>query len=215
MRIAPEGRVGILIVLVLSCGSLFFSVLLSILLGVGGLFLLWFYRDPKRESPDIPGAWVSPADGKVVEIERAYHPFTGEACKVGIFMSPIDIHVNRCPYEGEVAFLEYVPGKKWMAFEPKASELNERFYVGLKTGRGKALIVQIAGFLARRISSTVKMGEKLKRGERIGMIKLGSKVDLYLPDGVKPVVSIGDKVKAGISIIGEDSFEKEARKDTV
>ncbi|AER66129.1 phosphatidylserine decarboxylase related protein [Thermovirga lienii DSM 17291] len=210
MKIASEGRASILVALALCLGFSFLNIYLAALFGVVGLFLLWFYRDPEREAPNIEGAWVSPADGKVVEIERAYHPFTGEACKVGIFMSPLDVHVNRCPYDGDVAFLEYAPGKKWMAFEPKASELNERFYVGLDTKRGRAMVVQIAGFLARRISSTVNMGERLKRGDRIGMIKLGSKVDLYLPDGVNPVVKVGDRVKAGISIIGEDSFEEKA-----
>jgi len=210
MKIAPEGRASILVLLALCFGLSFFNMCFAGFFGALSLFLLWFYRDPERETPNIEGAWVSPADGKVVEVERAYHPFTGEACKVGIFMSPIDVHVNRCPYDGKVAFLEYAPGKKWMAFEPKASELNERFYVGFDTERGRAMVVQIAGFLARRISSTVNMGERLKRGDRIGMIKLGSKVDLYLPDGVKPVVQVGDKVKAGISIVGEDSFEEEA-----
>lgn len=165
-------------------------------------FLAWFYRDPDREIPDEPGILVSPADGKVIEVGPFDHPFTGSCTRVGIFMSPLDVHVNRTPCDGRVAFLEYVPGKKLMAFEPKASEVNERFYMGLDTESGPVMTVQIAGFLARRIATSVKKGDILVRGSRYGMIKFGSRVDVYFPEDIRPSVEVGQRVRAGKTQIG-------------
>ena len=163
--------------------------------------IIWFYRDPERNTPSEPGLFVSPADGKVVEIEQVSHEIAGESIKIGIFMNPFSVHVNRVPCEGTIEYMNYVPGKKVAAFSPKASEINERFYVGLRTPHGAVLLVQIAGLLARRIVCRRKVGENLIRGERYGMIKLGSKVDVYLPKDVSVKVNIGDKVLAGKSII--------------
>ena len=109
-------------------GAWFFSRPVALFLLLPLAFVVWFFRDPERVAPADPSVWVSPADGKVVEIERTYHPFVGEVTKVGVFMSPLDVHVNRAPTAGTVAHLEYVPGKKWLAFAPKASEENERLY---------------------------------------------------------------------------------------
>lgn len=162
---------------------------------------LWFYRDPER-TPQGEG-WLSPADGKVIElIENAEDPYAGQTTKIGIFMSGFDVHVNRFPTEGTIEEIRYVPGKKWFAIEPKASELNERLYVGVATDCGRTTLVQIAGIMARRIVYYKKCGNTLARGERYGMIKLGSKVDIYLPASVRPAVKIGDRVRAGESIIG-------------
>ena len=202
MPFAQEGVRPLLSGVVLIClGLLFFPPLALV-----GLFLLgvvaWFYRDPVRQCPADPGVLVSPADGKVVEVGPVEHPFTGPCTRVGIFMSPLDVHVNRAPCDGEVVFLEYVPGKKMMAFEPKASELNERFYMGLHTVHGPVLTVQIAGFLARRISTDVRRGAFLSRGVRFGMIKLGSRVDVYFPEGFCPAVTPGQRVRAGETVIG-------------
>lgn len=166
------------------------------------LLLLWFYRDPERLPPEDESLWVSPADGRVMEIGPAEHPFTGPALCIGIFMSPLDVHVNRAPAGGTVEFLDYVPGKRLAAYHPKASLENERFYVGMETTRGKTLLVQIAGLLARRIASRVKRGDVLTRGQRYGMIKLGSKVEVYLPASVRPLVCVGDRVRAGETPIG-------------
>ena len=163
--------------------------------------IIWFFRDPEREIPSEPGLFVSPADGEVVEIGPASHEFSGESIKIGIFMNVFSVHVNRAPCEGTIEYMNYVPGKKIAAFSPKASEINERFYVGLRTPHGAVLLVQIAGLLARRIVCRRRVGENLKRGERYGMIKLGSKVDVYLPEDVALKVKIGDKVHAGKSII--------------
>ncbi|HQF91174.1 MAG TPA: phosphatidylserine decarboxylase [Synergistaceae bacterium] len=164
--------------------------------------VIWFFRDPERTTTAGPGSFVSPADGKVVEVGSAFHPFVGNATRVGIFMSPLDVHVNRAPFAGIVAHLEYVPGARWMAFDPKASERNERFFVGLDTAVGPVIITQVAGFLARRIVCRLIRGDRLERGERYGMIKLGSRVDLYLPPAVECVVAVGQRVRAGETTIG-------------
>lgn len=201
MKIAPDGYPAIAFVAFMVLGGVFFSpVTAAFLVPVLGL-LIWFFRDPER-TPDGPG-FLSPADGKVVEIEEGSHFFTGAATKVGIFMNPLDVHVNRSPCAGAVARLEYIPGRKWMAFHPKASEANERMIVSLYTSHGPVTVVQIAGFLARRIVCRLKKGDSLARGERFGMIKLGSKVDAYLPENSRILVAIGDRVKAGKTVLGE------------
>ncbi|MDY3868537.1 MAG: phosphatidylserine decarboxylase [Pyramidobacter sp.] len=161
----------------------------------------WFYRDPDR-TPDGDGI-VSAADGVVVEIFETEHPYTGRALKVGVFMNPFNVHVNRMPSSGEIQFLEYVPGKKWVASAEKASEVNERHYMGYMSEHGPVLVCQIAGLLARRIVCRHKKGEVLERAQRFGMIKLGSKVDVYLPLGVKCIVKVGQKVLAGKTVIAE------------
>jgi phosphatidylserine decarboxylase len=114
----------------------------------------------------------------------------------------LDVHVNRFPADGAVEELRYVPGKKWFAIEPKASEANERLYVGIMTAQGRTTLVQVAGIMARRITCRIKKGSSLARGERYGMIKLGSRVDVYLPESVTPAVSVGQKVRAGETTIG-------------
>ncbi|MDR1509206.1 MAG: phosphatidylserine decarboxylase [Synergistaceae bacterium] len=119
-----------------------------------------------------------------------------------MFMNGFDVHVNRFPASGEIERIVHAPGKKWFAFAPKASEINERLYVYALTPHGRMTLVQIAGIMARRIVCYKKQGDTLARGERYGMIQLGSKVDLYLPQRVVPSVRLGDKLKAGESAIG-------------
>ena len=206
MKIAHDGYPLIGFVFFMFIGSLFFSppvgFVLAPLLGL----MVWFFRDPERV-PDGPG-FLSPADGRVVEILKTSHPFTGEALRIGIFMNPLDVHVNRAPAAGTVRWLEYVPGKRLPAFRPKASELNERMYVGLDTEHGPLLLVQIAGFLARRIVCRLRRGEELGLGERFGMIKLGSRVDVYLPPEVRAEVKLGERVFAGRTVLGGMAVEK-------
>jgi phosphatidylserine decarboxylase len=165
-------------------------------------FTLWFYRDPDRFPPGDGDAWVSPADGKVVEIVEATDDYAGRSVKIGIFMNGFDVHVNRFPSSGVVEEIKYAPGKKWLAFAPKASEENERMYVHALTPDGKTTLVQIAGVMARRIVCYAKKGDALARGDRYGMIKLGSKVDIYLPGSISPAVKTGDRVRAGETVIG-------------
>jgi len=201
MKYAADGLTTI-------CGSILVTVIAMLIHPLAAVvmccvtgLIIWFYRDPERDVPSAPGLFVSPADGKIVEIMKVSHEFTGESIKVGIFMNAFSVHVNRAPCEGVIEYMDYVPGKKIAAFSPKASEINERFYVGLKTPHGAVLLVQIAGLIARRIVCRRRVGESLMRGERYGMIKLGSKVDVYLPLNVLVKVKIGDKVRAGKSII--------------
>lgn len=208
MKFAPDGYLSIGGALALATvGALVWPLSTVVLVPLAGL-ILWFYRDPDRTPECGPDGWVSPADGKVVEILEVDHPYTGPATKVGIFMDPLSVHVNRVPRSGKVEYLKYVPGKKWMAFAEKASEENERFYLGIRTDCGPAMMVQIAGFLARRIVCRSKKGQPYRRGDRYGMIKFGSKVDVYLPKGVELKVRVGQKVWAGKSCIGVCCREK-------
>jgi phosphatidylserine decarboxylase len=163
------------------------------------LLTVWFFRDPDR-TPAGEG-WLSPADGEVVEIFETEHPYTGRALKVGIFMNIFCVHVNRMPSAGTIEYLEYVPGKKWFANADKASEDNERMYVGYSSEKGRVLLTQIAGLVARRIVCRLKKGERLERGQRFGMIKFGSKVDVYLPLSAQCLVKKGQRVTAGQTVI--------------
>ena len=202
MRLAKDGLPHILFLLLcagaFACISWIPAVVILVLCG----FVVWFYRDPERTADYKDGEFVSPADGQVVEISDTVHAFTGPAKKVGIFMNIFSVHVNRAPCTGSVDYMEYVPGKKIAAFAPKASEVNERNYVGLSTQWGRVMMVQIAGLLARRIVCRLRRGDILEAGQRYGMIKLGSRVDLYLPVETVIRVKLGDKVKAGITCIG-------------
>ena len=201
MKLARDGlpTIGGLAFMVVGGGLV--SPWISAILAFPMMLAIWFYRDPERV-PEASAGWVSPADGKVVEIEEVDHEYTGKATKIGIFMNGLDVHVNRFPTPGRVEYVKYVPGKKWFAIAPKASEVNERFYVGAKSENGRFLLVQIAGILARRIVCRVNKGDMLDRGQRYGMIKLGSKVDVYLPQSVVPAVEIGSRVVAGETVIG-------------
>ena len=202
MRLAKDGLPHILFLLLcagaFACISWIPAGIILVLTG----FVVWFYRDPERTADYKDGEFFSPADGQVVEISDTEHAFTGPAKKVGIFMNIFSVHVNRAPCTGSVDYMEYVPGKKIAAFAPKASEVNERNYVGLSTQWGRVMMVQIAGLLARRIVCRLRRGDILEAGQRYGMIKLGSRVDLYLPVETVIRVKLGDKVKAGITCIG-------------
>ena len=164
--------------------------------------VMWFFRDPERTANYEDGGFYSPADGKIVEISECEHEFTGRALKVGIFMTLFSVHVNRTPCTGRVDYLEYVPGKKIAAFSPKASEINERNYVGLSTQWGRVMMVQIAGLVARRLVCRLKRGDILDVGQRYGRIKLGSRVDLYVPCDTLIRIKMGENVKAGETLIG-------------
>lgn len=202
MKLARDGLPTVFTTMALTAAAGYLCPIASVPFALLFLMSLWFYRDPERTPEGGPDDWVSPADGTVVElIPDAEDEFAGRAFKIGIFMNGFDVHVNRCPTEATVAMTKYVPGKKWFASAPKASLDNERFYVGIDTAKGRSTLVQIAGIMARRIARRAKIGDRLARGERYGMIKLGSKVDIYLPSGMEPAVSMGQKVKAGRSVI--------------
>lgn len=202
MKLARDGIPTITFLVLASAAFALVSPIPAAVMAVLAVLVIWFYRDPDRTAPEEDGLFVSPADGRVVEISEAEHPFTGPSVKVGIFMNVLSVHVNRAPCMGRVDYLEYVPGRKIAAFAPKASEVNERNLVGLSTPYGPVLMVQIAGLLARRIVCRLRRGEVLEAGQRYGMIRLGSRVDIYLPKDVRLLIKHGDKVRAGISSLG-------------
>ena len=202
MKLARDGIPTITFLVLASAAFALVSPIPAAVMAVLAVLVIWFYRDPDRTAPEEDGLFVSPADGRVVEISEAEHPFTGPSVKVGIFMNVLSVHVNRAPCMGRVDYLEYVPGRKIAAFAPKASEVNERNLVGLSTPYGPVLMVQIAGLLARRIVCRLRRGEVLEAGQRYGMIRLGSRVDIYLPKDVRLLAKHGDKVYAGISSLG-------------
>lgn len=168
-------------------------------------FIVYFFRDPDRVVPHSTGTIVSPADGKVIAVETAGTTpyYVGECTKISIFMSVFNVHVNRIPYEGTIKTISYFPGKFIAANRDKASSDNERNAIFIETDQGKKITaVQIAGLIARRIICTVQGGDVVRRGQRLGLICFGSRVDLYLPVETAIAVKIGDHVKAGASVIG-------------
>jgi phosphatidylserine decarboxylase len=173
------------------------------------LFTLYFFRDPERVIPEGADRIVSPADGKVVEITECQEPdfIGGKAIQVAIFLSVWDVHVNRIPVDGRVAFLEYRKGEFRKAYLAEASEFNERMEIGIEGPRGKFLVKQIAGILARRIVCRVRKGDPVTRGDRFGMIKFGSRTELFLPTSVRLRVTVGEQVHGGETIIGDFSNE--------
>ena len=178
---------------------------LTILGLLGSGFFAYFFRDPEREIPSEPGLVVSPADGKVVRVDEVEElEFRqGPARRVAIFMNIFDVHVNRSPVAGVVKEMRHQAGEYKAAFRPDAARRNEQQALMLESEAGRrVLVVQIAGLLARRIIPYVKPGQELARGERVGMICFGSRVDLYLPPDGDIQVQVGDRVKAGSSIIG-------------
>lgn len=169
------------------------------------LFICWFFRDPDRVVPMDQGAVVSPADGKVIIVEPLDEsPFSKDSCiKISIFMSVINVHVNRIPHEGKITNISYFPGKFFNASFDKASKENEHNAVFIETDNGKKICaVQIAGLIARRIICRLKHGDIVKRGDRFGMICFGSRLDVYLPADSKICVVVGNKIKAGSGILG-------------
>jgi len=173
--------------------------------GLATFFTAWFFRDPERSLPSEPGGIVSPADGRVIDVRRVPYPrlLPGEATRVSIFMSVFNVHVNRVPYAGRVRQVHSNPGKFFAAFAEKASLENEQTAVCVDTDRGVPLLfVQIAGLIARRIVCRLAPAERVQTGERFGLIRFGSRTDIYLPDDVEIRVKVGDRVSGGASVIG-------------
>ena len=162
------------------------------------LFLAYFFRDPERKIPDDPSVVVSPADGKVVEILRQADGTT----RISIFLSIFNVHINRAPIDGVIENIQYIPGKFKPAFNASASGENERNVLVIDNGSYKITVSQIAGILARRIVCWKKTGEHVQKGERFGLIKFGSRVDLTLPVNVIPSIEMGDKVTGGSTVMG-------------
>lgn len=217
MKFHKEGYASLLIVLVFSAIITFiahyffpafaiahwFAYLVSAFLIIT---ILQFFRHPTRTFTQGENFIISPADGKVVVIEEAEEPeyFQGKRLQVSVFMSPINVHVNRYPIAGDVVFFKYHPGKFLAAWEPKSSTDNERTTVVVKHSSGKEVLFrQIAGALARRIVWYCKQGDKASQCQEMGFIKFGSRVDLFLPLDVKVKVKIGDVVKGSQTVLAE------------
>lgn len=167
------------------------------------LFALWFFRDPERQIPDGEHLILSPADGRIVAIGELEDDFVGRAKRVSIFMSILDVHINRIPLSGTVRSIIHRPGRFRPAMQPAASFENENTEISLENEQTRLKFAQVAGMLARRIVCRLEVGQSVQAGERFGMIKFGSRVDVTLPETVKLQVRIGDRVKAGKTVIGE------------
>ena len=179
-----------------------FSLPLWVLFG----FIIWFFRNPIRETDSSENCIIAPVDGKVVVLEEVYESeFLKEKCiQLSIFMTPLNVHVTRYPVNGNVIFSKYHPGKFLVAFHPKSSELNERTTVVVETADNtKVLFRQIAGAVARRIVNYAKEDDNAVAGKEYGFIKFGSRVDIFLPLGTQIDVKVGDITKGGIQKIGQ------------
>jgi len=206
MRIAPEGWPFIVL-----------AALVLLLLGAARWwipFLIWlplviwvvaFFRDPARDGPRGEGLLLAPADGKVVGIAPVDEPsfVRGPTTRVSIFMNVFNVHVNRYPAGGVIAQRAYNPGKFLNAAGDKASLDNEQSSLGLDTPRGRILVRQIAGLLARRIVTDHAVGTEVRQGARLGIIRFGSRVDLFVPPDVRVLVRVGDATRAGLTVVGE------------
>ena len=207
--IAPEGYPFILLC---ALSALIFAIVGCWPLAVVMLAATWFsghfFRDPERVTPTAPGLVVSPADGRVIKVQPMPDPFTGELrpC-VSIFMNVLNVHVNRSPVAGTVRKIAYHPGSFVNAAWDKASTDNERCAYDLESGKDSFSMVQIAGLIARRIVCRTEEGDTLGRGERFGLIRFGSRVDLYLPEDYLWNVRVGDRVVAGESILARREAE--------
>jgi phosphatidylserine decarboxylase len=160
-----------------------------------------FFRDPERAIPLVVNGVLAPADGRVMSIEDAVDPFVGPSVRVAIFLSPLDVHVNRAPIAGVVTDIAYTPGRFVPAYDPTA-EANERCTVRLQGEHARVTVVQIAGVVARRIVCRVGAGDKLAAGERFGMIRFGSRTDCYMPRTTEITVRVGEAVRGGQTVIG-------------
>ena len=199
----------ILIVISLFVQNNFVKALLIIIPIIFLIFSINFFRDPERVTPDKDNIVVSPADGKIIIIKDFEDKkFVNESAKqISIFMSPLNVHVNRIPIDGLITYVKYHQGDYIMAFEDKASERNERAEFGIESKYGKVFFTQVAGFIARRIVYEIQEGDSVKIGKRFGMIKFGSRVDVIVSSDWKINVAMNQMVKAGETILFEHQIK--------
>ncbi len=218
--LVPIHRAGWPIIALFAAGTVVLNMAYDILGVVGAVLTLWcvyFFRDPDRVTPARDGLIISPADGMVQMIDKAPPPAELDMgddprTRVCVFMNVFDVHVNRIPVDGTLTALSYRPGSFINASLDKASELNERQSLRLTMADGRDIAcVQIAGLIARRILCDVAQGQTVKAGERFGMIRFGSRVDVYLPDGVESMVSVGQTSVAGETVFADTRAQEPAR----
>jgi phosphatidylserine decarboxylase len=179
--------------------------LLAVVVTILALWCAYFFRDPERTGPRGPNVVIAPADGKVLMMTEVDEPrfIQGRAMRISIFMNVFNVHVNRYPVNGRVAYLHYNPGKFLNAANDKASLENEQMSVGITTGQQKVLVRQIAGLIARRIANYAKMDDTVAQGARMGLIRFGSRVDVFVPTSSTIRAKVGDLPVAGTTVLAE------------
>ncbi len=207
LPLAPEGAKIALGLLAIGLVLIFARLhVVGAIVLVAGVFATWFFRDPERVAPDRDGIVISGADGRVVDVSEGAAPHAPQSRyrRVSVFMSPLNVHVNRAPVEGEVTAIKHTAGEFHAAFSDYASEHNERNLMVFTDKQGRShSMVQIAGYLARRIICRMHPHEPVLQGQRVGIIMFGSRVDHFLPPEYRVTVRVGQHVKAGESVIGE------------
>ena len=213
MNFAREGLILIAAAAAIAAGAFAAAVwrrswplwLVAFALVVIALWVAYFFRDPERTGERGERLVVAPADGKVVMISEVEEPVfvKAPAMRVSIFMNVFDVHVNRYPVSGTVAYVQYTPGKFVNAAYERASIENEQMSVGIESGGRRVLVRQVAGLIARRIANYAKPGQRIEQGERMGIIRFGSRVDVFVPRGSTLRVRVGDRTVAGVSVVAE------------
>jgi phosphatidylserine decarboxylase len=213
LNFAREGLLFIAIAAVVAAGAFGFAIsrrlwglwLAAFVLLLLALWIAYFFRDPERTGDRGPSLVVSPADGKLVMITDVSEPsfIQGRAIRLSIFMNVFNVHVNRYPVDGVVKYVHYNKGKFFNAAAEKSSLENEQMSVGIETGTYRVLVRQIAGLIARRIVTYSKLGETVKQGDRLGIIRFGSRVDVFLPPGSRVQAKLGDATTAGVTILAD------------
>ena len=213
MNFAREGLLFIAIAAIIAAGAFGFAIyrrswglwLLAFVLLLLALWVAYFFRDPERTGQRGAALVVSPADGKLIMITEVDEPsfIKGRALRLSIFMNVFNVHVNRYPVDGTVSYVHYNKGKFFNAAAEKSSLENEQMSVGIDSGKYRILVRQIAGLIARRIVTYSKVGDKIKQGDRMGIIRFGSRVDVFLPPGTRIHAKLGDATVAGVTILGD------------
>jgi phosphatidylserine decarboxylase len=213
LNFAREGLLFIAIAAVIAAGAFGFAIsrrswglwLAALVLLLLALWVAYFFRDPERVGDRGPSLVVSPADGKLIMITEVDEPgfIKGRAIRLSIFMNVFNVHVNRYPVDGVVKYVHYNNGKFFNAAAEKSSLENEQMSVGVDTGKYQVLVRQIAGLIARRIVTYSRPGEKVKQGERMGIIRFGSRVDVFIPPGSTIKAKLGDATVAGVTILAD------------
>jgi phosphatidylserine decarboxylase len=213
LNFAREGLLFIAIAAVIAAGAFGFAIsrrswglwLLALALLLIALWVAYFFRDPERTGDRGPSLVVSPADGKLIMITEVDEPsfIKGRAIRLSIFMNVFNVHVNRYPVDGAVQYIHYNVGKFFNAAAEKSSLENEQMSVGLESGQYHILVRQIAGLIARRIVTYSRLGEKVKQGDRMGIIRFGSRVDVFIPVGSTIRAKLGDVTSAGVTVLAD------------
>jgi phosphatidylserine decarboxylase len=206
------GTLGVVFIIVIAAVLIAFQInnsFIRISIIIAAMIMLGlslnFFRDPNRTPPDKDNVVISPADGKVIIIKpvEADNFVEGDAWQISIFMSPIDVHVNRIPINGSIDYLKYFKGEYLVAFHDKADKRNERMEIGITSKYGKVFFTQVAGLVARRIVTELSEGDSVRMGDRFGMIKFGSRVDVVVSKEWAVKVKVGDRVTAGETVLYE------------